>query len=134
MKSDNYPRFVYFMRLASVALTAIGFIFFPWVFDVTGMQVILNFLSESSLNTGKLSFLIIPLAIIGMFIDLKDLRLRWASTILIVAAAGYYISITQPGTFFPFGSTSFLGSGFWITILGAVVNIIGNIVSRRFQK
>lgn len=116
--------------LAGVIISAASFVIFPWVFNISGLQLALNFLS-GGLTTAGLFLWVIPLAVIGTIAGFKDVRFAWAAVFVVIGSFGWYASATQNNSLFTFGDTGFLGSGFWITIGGAALVIAGQVMRTR---
>ena len=105
------------MQFSGALIAAVGFALIPWAFTIPGLQYALNALSQFSMQGGGLFMIIIAVAIIGMFISLKDARFKYSSAVTIIALTLYYITLPQ-------NASEFLKNGIWITLVGALVHVL----------
>lgn len=118
------------MQIVSALAAAVGFIFLPWIFNSPGIQWLLNIASAPSINLTIICIVAIALATIGMFAGLRDSRFKWSPVVLLVALMLFYISVTQ-NSLLKFGNFSFLGLGFWVTLIGSLLGIAVIIITNR---
>lgn len=118
------------LQVLAVIVAAVGFIVFPWIFAQSGINLSLSFISAFNFSSGGLFLVICLLAIAGMIARLKYPVLKWSSVVLVASAVLYYVVVTSSNSLFRFGNFSFLGLGYWITIVGGVIGIAEMIINK----